>query len=621
MLYWQRNGHPLRRQIALVDLLAYYNILPSRVAGHSAGEIAAAYAAGYLTRPEALAVAYYRGRGVSETEQLPGAMLALGLSAAQSQELIPKYANVVIGAVNSPRSVTLSGDADAIATMKQRCDKDKIFNRLIATKGRAYHSSYMENAAEAYSIPLHDFFRSSERPKIRAQYFSTVTGALWTEGEIPMSYWRRNMESPVLFSAAVSEMRKAGMTRALEIGPHSTLRSPILDIVKSLVVDPPRPFTYLSTIKRMEDIVQSVLTTCGELLVVGYDVDVLRVNGEGRLLIDFPAYPWDHSRKFVSENKADQEWRFRRFPRHDLLGSLTPGSALSTRIWRNVLSLNNVPWLADHKVGQHYIFPAAGFMSMAVEAMRQVRETIGDVFILEDVHIGVALMVDNDIEVFLTMRKQALGNSSISNTWWEFNISSVKYGISTEHAKGRVSNLLNTIHHRSRILPTSDMSGGQPITEERWYETITRNKGLTFGNSFRRLSEIIVEPQQHRAIAKIKVETSSDMTGMKYESQYVVHPTVLDNCLQLSVLAAGSSSAGQAYVPVSVNKITIFEERGDEVYATLESTGQYIGFKGLCGTAQLMDPTGQTMIGLEGLRFVGIPAGGDLAPSRKREAF
>jgi acyl transferase domain-containing protein len=171
-------------KIAVVDLLADWNVFPTSVAGHSAGEIAAAYTAGYLTRGEAVAVAYYRGYAVSESELLPGGMLAVGLSTEESEKLLPENGKVVIGAINSPRSVTLSGDADTIQAIKQDLDDKKIFNRLLATKGRAYHSPHMENAAEAYGVPLHDIERAQAKPKIRARYFSTVTGTLWTEDEI-----------------------------------------------------------------------------------------------------------------------------------------------------------------------------------------------------------------------------------------------------------------------------------------------------------------------------------------------------------------------------------------------------------------------------------------------------
>ena len=48
-------------QIGLVDLLALWSVRPSGVAGHSSGEIAAAYASGRITAAEAIVAVYLRG--------------------------------------------------------------------------------------------------------------------------------------------------------------------------------------------------------------------------------------------------------------------------------------------------------------------------------------------------------------------------------------------------------------------------------------------------------------------------------------------------------------------------------------------------------------------------------
>nr|POE79798.1 compactin diketide synthase mokb [Quercus suber] len=597
-------------EVALVDLLAEWGIRPAYVAGHSAGEVAAAYAAGYLTMSEAIAVAFYRGRAVSEAAQLPGGMLAVGVPAGVAETLIPAGANVVIGADNSPRSATLSGDASIIETIRLNCNEEKIFNRLVATKGRAYHhAEHMRNAAEAYSVPLRDMVRSSEPRQIVAEYYSTVTGKLWTDPEIPMSYWRRNMECPVMFQQAVSAMRTAGATVMVEVGPHATLRTPILDIVKSIGQTSAKPFTYLSCLRRNEDDVKCILNMCGELALIGHDVDIDRVNQGGSLLRTFPSYQWDHTSKYVTYDRTDEEWRKRKFPRHDLLGSLRPGSALTTPIWRNILSINNVPWLAHHKVGTHTILPAAGFLAMAVEAIKQVPDQDGDVLELENISIDTALIVDTDVETFFAMRKLHAGNDAvIISHWWDFDVSSVRDGLSTTHARGRIRRVTrNQNSHCRPVSPSATIPCGKSVSSSEWYDQIMMNKGVSFGKSFQRLSAISVGMEQEQAMAQLSLQTQPDVVGMKYESSYVLHPTVIDNCMQLSVLAAGKGNAHQAYVPVSVERVTIFESRKNEDSATLMSTGKYVGFKGLHGTAQLTDSnTGKTIVSLENLRFVGL---------------
>ena len=99
-------------QIALVDLLSFWNVKPVAAVGHSSGEIAAAYATGGHSAAEAIIVAYYRGR-VLATHETPGRMLAVGLGPDQvSSYLEPNQGKVVIAAINSPSSVTLSGDEE-----------------------------------------------------------------------------------------------------------------------------------------------------------------------------------------------------------------------------------------------------------------------------------------------------------------------------------------------------------------------------------------------------------------------------------------------------------------------------------------------------------------------------
>src|SRR5437762_6859665 len=72
-------------QVALVDLLATWDIKPSAVVGHSSGEIAAAYAAGALTKKEAIIAAFYRGYVCSQS-RVAGGMAAIGLG---RDEVIP----------------------------------------------------------------------------------------------------------------------------------------------------------------------------------------------------------------------------------------------------------------------------------------------------------------------------------------------------------------------------------------------------------------------------------------------------------------------------------------------------------------------------------------------------
>jgi len=102
-------------QVALVDLLASWNIKPALVAGHSSGEIAAAYAKGAIVRESAWEISFHRGVLSGTIPEGKGAMLAAGLG----EEIKPYLERVtegkiVVACVNSPMNVTLSGDTAGI---------------------------------------------------------------------------------------------------------------------------------------------------------------------------------------------------------------------------------------------------------------------------------------------------------------------------------------------------------------------------------------------------------------------------------------------------------------------------------------------------------------------------
>ena len=84
---------------------------------HAAGEIAAGYADGCLTRKQTVLIAYHRGRMAPDHGLSGGIMAAVGLGVAAAEARIAEagLANtgVVVACDNSPASVTLSGRASA----------------------------------------------------------------------------------------------------------------------------------------------------------------------------------------------------------------------------------------------------------------------------------------------------------------------------------------------------------------------------------------------------------------------------------------------------------------------------------------------------------------------------
>jgi hybrid polyketide synthase/nonribosomal peptide synthetase ACE1 len=124
-------------QILLVEMLRAAGIGFSAVVGHSSGEIAAAYAAGYLSARDAIRVAYYRGRHVhliGGTNGERGSMIAIGASYEEAQNLCDRdefRGRICVAASNSASSVTLSGDVSAVEEVQAMFKASNRFARLL----------------------------------------------------------------------------------------------------------------------------------------------------------------------------------------------------------------------------------------------------------------------------------------------------------------------------------------------------------------------------------------------------------------------------------------------------------------------------------------------------------
>lgn len=345
-------------QIAIIDLLRSWSIDAVGYVGHSSGEIAAGYAAGLITKHNAIRVAYIRGKTVSVKTKVEGSMLAVALGPEEVVTYIERAhvdGAVRVACINSPKSVTLSGDKAQILDVKNVLDRDGIFARELRTGGKAYHSHHMKALGPKYQTSLELVYEdatdgSEMNPK--KIMVSSVTGDLITS--VAPSYWRQNLESPVLFAPAVKRLTNssdlAGTSTFIEIGPHSALEGPLKQIINNI--------NYYSALRRGKDTVSTVLQLAGHLFSEGYNIGMKAVNGvlpetsPPKLIIDLPRYQWDYSSSsnLITESRPSAEWRFTKYPRHEILGRRVAGNSSLAPTWKNVLRVSEIPWLKDHMV-------------------------------------------------------------------------------------------------------------------------------------------------------------------------------------------------------------------------------------------------------------------------------
>jgi acyl transferase domain-containing protein len=463
-------------QLAILGILESWGVQPKSVVGHSSGEIAAACAAGYLTPEEAIKVAYYRGQAASsfQDESKPAVgMLAVGLGSNQVQEYIQRSNDLIqVGCFNSPNSVTLSGNLVELEKVQSRLHQDGHFAQLLRVN-LAYHSNSMNEIGRHYEDLLLQNCQPQWPGKKNVTMFSTVTGRQLNQICDP-NYWRMNMISPVRFDEAVRDMVSApeGADFLIEIGPKGALASPIAQIMKALPGQGSN-VQYYAAANRGPDSVKALLDVAGRLFISGGSVNLSEVNKDDQdpngttpsVIIDLPNYVWNHSIKYWYESEASKDWRFRKFPHHDLLGAKTLGTSWHAPSWKKVLRVQDVPWLKDHMVskalaisllivshfdyfeqmGLEIVFPAAGFIAMAVEALYQTSQSIDLTkgnqagkyrYRLLNVRFSKALVLEENAQckTMLTLAPCP----GLNNPWHEFKISSLTEDVWTEHSRGMI---------------------------------------------------------------------------------------------------------------------------------------------------------------------------------------
>ena len=137
---------------------------PDAVVGHSSGEIAASYAAGYISLEFAITAAYYRGFVVRDGG-VTGAMAAVGLGEAHLSDILSD--RVTLACENSPDSTTISGDRESIEDAVAYIQKSKpgVFARLLKVDV-AYHSCEFLTSVRIRLPLVHSSFSGQFNPMV-----------------------------------------------------------------------------------------------------------------------------------------------------------------------------------------------------------------------------------------------------------------------------------------------------------------------------------------------------------------------------------------------------------------------------------------------------------------------
>jgi acyl transferase domain-containing protein len=559
-------------QIALVDELRSWGITPTRVVGHSSGEIGAAYAMGALSHHDALAAAYFRGTasaGLSK-KNLNGGMMAVGCSQEDMQRLMKELQfKATVACVNSPSNVTVSGDVTTLDSLKTALDERSIFARRLKVDV-AYHSPHMHLCSQEYYASIANIGHTEvlQQP---VTMVSSVLGHEIDPEQLGPYYWVQNLINPVLFADALKEMvapAEANGEKAIdlliEIGPHSALGGPAEQILSQQGI---KNVNYTSMLVRGQSALDTSMALAAELFRHGLPIDASKANGDlhCKLLTDLPSYSWNHSEKFNAIGRMQREQYNQQFPTKSLLGAMMPSMDERERVWRSFLSLNNEPWLRDHVAGSTILFPAAGMVSVALEAAQQVLDAgkMPLAFKLRDISFLTAIVLTDDAATELTvnLRPHLLATSgSTPASWWEFTVSSCigNSGQLRTNCRGLLSVIYDetkslfmvqedALVEATRIADYKRIMQECPetCTKEYFYESWLESS-MAYGEVFQGIEK--VHPGVDKTCYDVKlIDIGETFTRGKLDRPFLISPATLDAAWQGVLGSRCEDSASKSF--------------------------------------------------------------------------
>lgn len=609
-------------QIAIVDLAYASGVRFNATVGHSSGEIAAAYAASIISAADAMAISYYRGYH-AKLAQGPGGrkggMMAVSMSYESAVDFCAQpgwSGRITPAASNSPSSVTLSGDLDAIEEAKNHFDREGIFARKLLVD-TAYHSHHMIPCADTYLESLKACNITVNEPRPGCTWCSSVLGDTVIDSDdlqaLTGQYWVDNMVKPVLFSDAVENSIWNGgpFELAMEIGPHPALKGPTIQVLKSVLYSSP---SYCSFLRRGGDAVDTFSDVLGQLWstlgpsFVEFEGYHKAFASSPQMIKGLPSYAWDHEQRYWREGRISRNYRLRKTTPHELLGRRVPDDTDYEMRWRNVLRLSEVPWLRGHKFQGQVLYPAAAHVVQALEASKHLTfDRPVQLIELQNVCIHHSIVLEESspgVETTFTLK--LLGGDEdtdiIEADFCSYTFADETNGSPKKTSSGRLVLYLGDTHEAGLPAVAAPVSPGMSQLEPENFYTYTKSLGLEYRDLFRGIS--------HTERVQDYARTTAAWSGGEGSMQYLVHPVLLDLAFQSNLVPLVSSSTGTIgtlYLPTTLDSIIIDPSRLPRfsfpgATANIDSFVTQVSSSSMTGDIHVRDYTGtSTSIQIEGL--------------------
>lgn len=602
-------------QVALAELVGSWGVQATAVVGQSMGEVAAAHVAGALTLDDAARVICRRSRLLREISGA-GGMAVVDLSFADTERLISRWnGRMSVSVSSSPRSTVVAGDVDAVKELGAALTARGIFWRMIDVTV-ASHTAQVDPLRAPLMRELDGL--GPRQPSL--PMYSTVLGARADGAVFDADYWMRNLRQPVLLATTVEALIDDGRSVFLELGPHPVV-SPAID---QTIAHHRRPGRTVAALRRDAPELLTLQHAVGEMYAAGCAVEWKSVYTSAPA-VPLPTYPWQHERHWLETSLPQRRGAGRAPGRgydHPMLGEHVQSAVHSgVHLWERPLGLRTHPYLADHRVSRAVVFPAAGYVEMALAGARAVFGT-SDIQ-LEGVtfHRPLILPEDGTRSVQLVISNRLAGTAS-------FEILSREDARPEDDSESQpqpwVSHVSGNLRSASGTDTDEAEEPGVPVEitefQDQCHELLTgdgiyaamENHGLRYGPAFRTVDR--AWRHETEVLGSISLNGSSGWA----QPSFVVHPALLDACFQLLAVTAplqSGAAAGDVFVPTGFRSLRVRRPatQGRWGFARLHPAETADAVE---GDVELLDESGQVLVEVRGLRAQAVDGGTTQADPR-----
>uniref|UniRef100_A8M2E8 Amino acid adenylation domain n=3 Tax=Salinispora arenicola TaxID=168697 RepID=A8M2E8_SALAI len=533
-------------QIGLAALWRSYGIRPDAIVGHSTGEAAAFYEAGVYSLDDAVRVVVHRSR-LQQKLVGAGTMLAVGLTEPEARQRVLAYGHAIsVAAVNSPGTVTLAGDEDALTDLAEKLTAEQTFAKFLAVQV-PYHSARMDAIKDELLTSLAGLVPRQARVPL----YLTARDGVADGPELDAGYWWRNVRDTVRFGAAADRLISDGYRFFLEIGPHPVLGHSIQECLADRDVQG----RTLPSIRRTENEPEQMIMSLAALFNEGFPIawDILQPDG---VPVPLPPYPFKTDRYWVEPAPVAQIRLGRRD--HPLLGRRL---ATAGPVWEVKLDTEIAPYLDDHRIQGNVVFPAAGYIEMAAQAARAVTGGAGTT--LTGIELRKAL--------FLTSGDTRTVQTTITAEDGGFTVASLTADPAepTVHASGALTAGRSHGHAPPLDVTAIRDRAALHLSSEACYTGLAA-QGYGYGPAFQAIAEVWIGPDE--ALARLRPPAALNGGAAEFHT----HPALLDAAFQTLLTPqllepGGDDDRRGIRLPLSIGEVCLdaFGDRELWVHATI----------------------------------------------------